>query len=74
MSGLAWVFQLHSVMEGMYFRGKDWMSWTSGGAGCPGWCPDVRATLVLSDILWIADAGFPGQGPDVRLGLDIRPL
>ena len=32
------------------------------------WWPDVRAALVLFGVLWIADAGFPGQGPDVRAG------
>ena len=36
ISGLAWVLQLHLVMEGPDFRVKGRMSGTSGGAGCPG--------------------------------------
>ena len=59
MSGLT-RFSFGTFCDGRRIAG----SW----AGCPvardG--PDVRADLADSGALLIADAGFPGQGPDVR--------
>ena len=66
MSGLT-RFSFGTFCDGRRISG----SW----AGCPvardgphvrAWGPDVRADLADSGALWIADAGFPGQGPDVR--------
>ena len=44
------------------------------GARCPGLRdePDVRAALVLFSVLWIADVGLLGQGPNVWAGPEVR--
>ena len=75
MSGLAWVFQMHSVMEGPDFRAK--------GAGCLGLReePDVRGDGRMSRLRWTFAvlSGWPmpdfrGSGRMSGLGPDVRPL
>ena len=46
------------------------------GAGCPAAHeePDVRADGVQLRVRSVMGAGFPGVGPDVRAGPDVRGL
>ena len=42
------------------------MSGASRGAGCLGLGPDVRGEVAKLRVCSVVNAGFPGEGPDVR--------